>query len=404
MSLAIKIGAEDTAASADDNPVRQILVVAGEVSGDHHGAGVVRAWRKLNNECVFFGMGGSYLRDAGMEQLVDSEKDASVMGFTEVFSKLGVIIRAFRRIIREVDVRRPEAAILIDYPDFNLRLAKALSRRGVKVLYYVSPQLWAWRRRRVSLIKKYVKKIAPIFPFEESFYRGYGIDATYVGHPFLDRAPLDLDHDSFLNRIGLDGRKKILALLPGSRKAEVERLLPPMLEAFCILRKENPGLQAVLPVAETLDLAQVRDMIDPELGASLVDGCAREVLAVASAAIVASGTATVEAALSEVPFVVCYKFSPVTYRIAKVLVKGVENFAMVNLIAGRKVVEELLQQEVCGERIASEVRPLLFDELRIEEQLSALREVRGRLETVDEAEKSSAERVALLGEQLLNSA
>jgi len=403
MSVALKAPINDRGQFPQNSQARQILVVAGEVSGDHHGAGVVRAWRSADPSVQFFGMGGSYLRDAGMTQVIDSEKDASVMGFTEVLSKLGVIIRAFKRILREVDQRKPELAILIDYPDFNLRLAKALSRRGVKVLYYVSPQLWAWRRGRLALMKKHVSLIAPIFPFEEDFYREHDLDAKYVGHPFLDRPPLEINRAAFLKSLGLDSEQKVLALLPGSRIAELERLLVPMLGALRLLREETPGLQAVLPVAETLELARVRDLLDPGLHVSLIRGQSREVLAVADTALVASGTATVEAALSEVPFVVCYRLSALTYGMARLLVRGVKNFAMVNLIAGEQVVPELLQNEVCPERLAEEVRLLLYDQKSIDKQRAGLRRVRDILAKVDHGEKTSAERVAMLAAQLLES-
>ena len=382
------------AGAAEARRAPTIMVVAGEVSGDHHTAGVVaEIMRRVPNANVF-GMGGSRLKAAGMELVVDSEKSASVMGLTELFGSALSIIQAFRSLVRAAEIRRPDVAILVDFPDFNLRMAKALKRRGIAVVYFISPQLWAWRRGRIHQIRRNVSKVLPIFPFEEAFYHRHGVDAEYVGHPFLDRTPTTQSNEAFLQKIGLDPTRPVLALLPGSRKSEVERLLTPMIEAFRLLKIARPGLQAMLPVADTLDINWVRSQLDgiPDLVA--VSGQAREVLQAGTVGVVASGTATVEAALARIPFVVVYKLSPFSYAGARRLITGVSNVGMVNLIAGRTIVEELLQEHVNGEEIAREIEVLLGDARRRETMRAELGLIEQTLSTGVTTGATCSERVA----------
>lgn len=338
-----------------------VMVVSGEASGDEHGAMLVSALRRHAPGISVFGMGGSHLRAAGMETVVDSEEHASVMGLTELLGKLRSIRSAFNQLLSAAAERRPDVVVLIDFPDFNLRLAKALKRQGREVVYFITPQVWAWRRYRVRAIRRDFRKVLPIFPFEESFFHQHGVDAEYIGHPFLDRPRVTATREEILRARGLNPDLPVLALLPGSRVAEVERLLKPMVEAFQRLRIARPGLQAVIPVAATLSLDAIREQLGPVPGLRLIRGDAREVLAAATVAVVASGTVTVEAALARVPFVVVYRLSPLSYRVARWLVRGVRFFAMANLIAGRAVVPELLQEEVTGERIAREIERYLGD-------------------------------------------
>ena len=225
---------------AGSQPVR-VLVVSGEASGDAYAAVLTRALKaKAQGPIEIFGMGGSQARAAGMETVIDSETHASVMGLTEIIGSLRAISKAFHALVQLAAKRRPDVVVLIDFPDFNLRLAKALYKQKLPVLYFVTPQVWAWRRGRVKDIAKYTTKVAPIFPFEEHFYQQHGVDAEYVGHPFLDRPPLEIERDAFLRTLRLDPQRPIVALLPGSRVAEVERLLEPMCEAFLKLRQARP--------------------------------------------------------------------------------------------------------------------------------------------------------------------
>jgi len=285
--------------------------------------------------------------------------------------------------------------ILVDFPDFNLRLAKKLKRPGRKILYFISPQLWAWRAHRVKTIRRYVDFVAAIFPFEERFYHQHKVTAEYVGHPFMDEPFPQPDRAEFLRSIGADPYRPVIALLPGSRRPEIERLFGPMMGAFERLRVSRPGIQAIVPVAPSVRLADLKQFLPVERkNVFLIEGQARKALVNADLAVVASGTATVEAAIAGVPFVAVYRLSSFSYRIARLLVRGVRYFAMPNLIAGQKVVEELLQEEVTAERLAEELERLLGDPGYRESVRAKLKKVRERLETGDSASKRTA-RIAL---------
>jgi len=372
----------------------KMLLVAGEASSDQHSAGLVSSFLRMCPNAYVFGMGGSRLRKAGMETIVDSETTASVMGFVELGGSIKRLFSAYRELLKKVDREKPDIAILVDFPDFNLRLAKALHKRKIKVFYYISPQLWAWRPRRAKIIKKYVNKVATIFPFEETFYLNHGIDAQFVGHPFLDQPPLNIDRSNYLQSIGLDSERPVVALLPGSRRSEVERLLVPLVDGFELLKKRYPDLQAVVPVAEMLDMEWVRGLLGDKNSVTLARGQAREILHVADAAAIASGTVTIEAALSGIPFMVIYKFASLTYIFARMLVRGIKHFAMANLVANTKVVEELLQGDVNAERIANELERLLGDSQYRIKMREGLKLVRENLNMKQLEGESSADRVA----------
>ncbi len=378
----------------------QIMLVAGEASGDEHSARVVSQIIAQCPGAQIFGMGGEKLRQTGMELVVDAQESAAVMGLTEVLGSLGRIYGAYRRLVHEAQNRRPGLAILVDFPDFNLLLARKLYKLGIPVLYFISPQLWAWRRGRVNKIKKYVTKVVPIFPFEESFYHRHGVDAEYLGHPFLDRQPLAESRTEWCLRHGLDPVRPIVALLPGSRKAEVERLLPVMAQAGAALQRARRGLQLVLPVAHTLERGWVGSLLENTSSVHLVGGESRECLSFSDAAVVASGTATVEAALARVPFVVVYKLSLLTYLAGRILVRGIKFFAMVNLIAGREVVAELLQREASAERIVLEVERILGDPQLKRKIAADLEEVREKLKVKNGELQSTAGRVAAISLEL----
>ena len=379
--------------------ISQLLVVTGEASGDHHAAPVVQSLQKLQPDIEVFGMGGNALRDSGMSLTVDIAQSASVMGLTEVIGSLGSIISAYKTIVNEAKKRKPSHAILVDYPDFNLRLAKVLHRMGVRVIYFISPQIWAWRSGRIHTIQKYTDAVVPIFPFEEEYYRSRGVEAHYLGHPFSDRTPITGSRQQFFSTISVDPSKKVLALLPGSRKSELERLLEPMCKAYHLVKKQNPDIHAVLPQAPTISsewLAQyshlTRDM-------SIIEGQAPQLLHHSDAAIISSGTATVEAALEQIPFTAVYKLAPLTHFVAKKLITGISHFAMPNLIAERKIVKEFLQDEVTPDALAEEATRLLFDKAYAEKMKEALGEVRHKLEyrnTENNFGKTVAERVAHL--------
>lgn len=358
-----------------------IFISAGEASGDTYGAQLITAVRKAGGGAAFFGLGGEQMRAAGCE-LVTASGEVAVVGLFEVVKHLPGIYGEFHRLLREVDKRKPKAAVLIDFPDFNLRLAKQLHARGIPVVYFVSPQLWAWRKGRIAQIKKYVTKMLVIFPFEEQFYREHGVDVQYVGHPLADLPQ---------PQVQIAGATTI-ALLPGSRKQEVERNLPEMVRAAELLGK---GYRYVLPVASTLERSWVEARVQAASGGSAsveLTNDARTTLASARGAIVASGTATVEAALAGNPFVVVYRVSGLTWALGRGLVT-LDHYAMVNLIAGKRVVPELIQGDFTAEKVADEVRKLLTDGPARSQMIKDLAEVRAKLHP-SSATETAADRAA----------
>lgn len=366
-------------------------------------AGVINACREQNLDCNFFGMGGRYLRNAGMETVVDSETSASVMGLTEVLGSLKTIIGAFNFLLKEVDSRKPKFAILVDYPDFNLRLAKRLKKRGIKVLYFIPPQLWAWRTGRIKQIKKYVDQVVSIIPFEEKFYKNHGVDAEYVGHPFLEGDSFDktkFNRESFLKGIGLDSSRPVLGLLPGSRKSEIKELYDVLIESFQRMSSIRPGIQAVIPVAPNLSLDFLQKRLSGIENIVAIPAQAREVLMAVDVSVVASGTVTVEAAVAGNPFIVIYKLKPLTYFFAKRLVTGVKHFAMANLIAGESVVPELLQDQVNAEEISYEIERYLGDPQRIAETKRKLNLVTENLKNSRSQLTASQRTAEIIGKML----
>ncbi len=356
----------------------RLLISAGEASGEMYGAQLISALRRRVPELEAFGVGGEGMRAAGCRTVVDAAGIA-VVGLGEVVRHLPRIWTRFRRLLRAIDIERPDAAVLIDFPDFNFRLARELHRRRVPVIYYVSPQLWAWRPGRIELVRCYVRKMLVIFPFEEQWYRERGVDAEFVGHPLCESPTPSLSRDELAASTHLNASKPWIALLPGSRRREVEANLPPMLQAAALMGSQ---CDYVLPVASTLDWewmdAQVaRAGAGRSIGLSLTRDV-RAALRHSRAAIVASGTATVEAALVGTPFVMVYRVSRLTWTLGRRLVK-VPRFAMVNLIAGREVVPELVQSEFTAKNVAARVQQILNDTAARERMLAGLAEVRARL-------------------------
>jgi lipid-A-disaccharide synthase len=373
------------------NPPRlpdEILIVAAEASADLHAARALEELIRLRPGVRAFGVGGPRLRAAGLETLFPAE-DLNVMGFAEVLPKIPRILAVLRGMRRAAEERRPRVALLVDSPDFNLRLAKHLKRLGVKVVYYVSPMIWAWRRGRARKIAKVVDRMLCILPFEERFYDGTGVSARFVGHPFAERA-LPGEAASYRTALGLPSGRTIVALLPGSRRSEIARILPPMLEAAERIRVLHPDVQFVIPVAPTLSEESLRPALALHggLDVRLFAGRAAESVGACDAALVKSGTSTLETALMNRPMVVVYKMAWLSYWVARLLVR-MSHFALVNILAGRTVVPELLQQEASPERMAAEIERLLSDPGARQAQLDGLLEVRRSL-----GEPGAARRVA----------
>ena len=362
--------------SAVARPLR-VLISSGEASGELYGAELLTALRGLHDGSVeCYGMGGERMKAAGCELLVEA-KDVAIVGLFEVLSHLPSLYRRFHRLLDEVDRRRPDVAVLIDFPDWNLRLARELHRRGIPVVYYVSPQLWAWRRGRIRQVQKYVREMLVIFPFEREFYLKHGVEAEFVGHPLSELAPPTITRDNFAARWGLDASKQWIALLPGSRRKELRLNLPAIVGAA---RRLGTEFEYVMPVASTLDAGWVREQValcGGEINIHLCDD-ARAALLHSRVGVVASGTATVEAALIGTPFVMVYRLAGLTWTLGRHLVK-LPHYGMVNLVAGRRVVPELIQDGFTPETVEREVRRLLPDGEPRREMLAALDEVRQKL-------------------------
>jgi lipid-A-disaccharide synthase len=405
----------------------RIFLSAGEASGDTYGAQLIAALRQRLPNATFTGLGGDHMAQEGQQQTVRAE-DVAVMGVTEILRHIPRIYSSYRKLVRNIREQKPNAAVLIDFPDVNFRLAKHLHRAGVPVIWFVSPQLWAWKRRRLRWVQERVSRMLVIFPFEETFYRQRGVDATFVGHPFADLPPIASTRAQYAAEHGLDPSKTWIALLPGSRWKEVHANLPSLHELAMsdliasaaagttfngeeISTPHDPALgtryEFILPVASTVARTRLRAFIaelnqehlkywGPEAATvrlTLISGpdAAREALHHARASVVASGTATVLAAAVGNPFVVVYSVSPLTFALARRLVRYPEEFpamtdangllpvAMVNLIAGRRIVPELLQSRFTAPNVASALAPLLNDGPERQAQLDALAEVRRRL-------------------------
>ncbi len=366
----------------------ELLIVAGEASADLHAARALRELERLRPGVHAFGVGGPRLRAAGLEALAPAE-DISVMGLAEVLPRLPRILGILRALARAAAERRPRAALLVDLPDFNLRLASKLKKLGIPVVYYVSPTIWAWRRGRAKKIAKVVDRMLCILPFEVRFYEGTGVSASFVGHPFAEKAA-PAEPARYREALGLEASRTTIALVPGSRPSELRRILPAMLDAAERIRAARPDAQFVVPVAPTLARALVDPYIAEHRGldVTLVDGRTEEVVGASDAALVKSGTSTLETAIMLRPMVVVYRLSWLTYLVGRLLVR-IAHFALVNILAGRGLVPELLQRDASPERMAAEIERLLGDRGAREAQLQGLREVRASL-----GEPGAAERVA----------
>lgn len=360
----------------------EVMIVAGEASGDLHGSHLVKEIQELNPSLKFCGIGGPELKKVGVELLYDASKIA-VVGLFEVVSHLSDIITAQKRLRERLVKNRPSLLILIDFPDFNFLLAKKAKKLGIPVFYYISPQVWAWRSGRVHTIGRLVEKIGVILPFEEQFYRDRGVDAHYVGHPLLDSVQADLTRSAFCKKYSIDPDKTLIGIIPGSRLKEIRKLLPDFISAAKLFQaqcKEKPVF--LVPRASTID---EQDLIAAGIGGSqaqldirIISDDRYNVMAACDAAVAASGTVTLELLLLDTPMVVTYRLAPMTYHIGKFFVKGTY-FSLVNLIGDQNIVPELLQKNVTGERISEELFRLVFNETARAEMAAGFEQVRKKL-------------------------
>ncbi len=377
----------------------QLMIVAGEASGDKHGAKLVAALGKLRPELdwEFFGAGGDEMRAAGVETLVDA-REMAIMGALEVAAALPRFWRAFRLLRAAARARHPRLVVLIDWPEFNLRLARRLKRDRHRVVYYISPQIWAWRSYRIHAIKRDVERMLVILPFEYDYYARAGVQVDYVGHPLLDSIQVTASRDEFCAQYELNPACPIVALLPGSRSQELRYILPPMLEAARLLNHSHPQLQFVLTLAPTLTRLQAEAAIsaaEPAANLRLLVNETYNALAAAQLAVVASGTATLEAAIIGTPLVIVYRASSLNWLLFRPLI-NLPFIGMPNLIAGREIAPELLQNDLTGMRLAALLAEMLEDEARLAQQRIELAEVRRRLGEARASERAARRIWALL--------
>jgi len=356
-------------------PPIPLLLSAGEASGDMYAARLATAL-KQRLDVAIFGMGGPLMRAAGVEIITDYA-EISVVGITEVLKRLPSLFGAMRRLVNEAERRRPPLAILTDFPGFHLRLARKLRPKDIRNVYYICPQFWAWRPWRVNLVRRRFARALCIFPFEEKFYADAGVPVTFIGHPLVGEVRAARGREEFCRALGFDTGKPIIALLPGSRPAELAQHLPVLQEACGLIQTECPA-QFVLAASQDAGAESLRRGWPAGMQLQVVEGQTYDALAAADSAIISSGTATVEAALLDTPMVVIYRVTPLTAALAKPLVRT-KFFGMVNLIAGRRVVPELIQKEFTAERVTQEVLRQLRDAQARCDLRKGLAEVRERL-------------------------
>ncbi len=389
----------------------RIMIVAGEASGDLHGANLVTALSRMDSRIGFFGIGGTRMRAAGVDTRVDIS-DLTVMGLVEVllhYRRLRGILRQMQELLRN---EQPDLLITVDYPGFNLRLAKTANQLGIKVLHYISPQVWAWREHRVKTIAERVDMMAVLLPFEVPFYEKHGVPVRFVGHPLVDSVKPVMERSEAQRRFGLDPARRTVGLLPGSRRGELKRLMPVLLESAALLKQQFPNLQLLLPLASSLNRQDLATWLKPVPGQAenlhlytalrneslqikVVEQHGYDVMQSCDAIITASGTATLEVALMNVPMVIVYKVSPLTYAIARCMI-NIPDVGLVNIVADERIVPEFIQHQARADRIAAATTRFL-------EQPKHAQSVRNKLTTVRQklGKPGGSENVAQLALEML---
>ncbi|MGA9365754.1 MAG: lipid-A-disaccharide synthase [Bacteroidota bacterium] len=358
--------------------VSRVMLIAGEPSGDLHGAGLVHELKKRKPDLEVYGVGGDGMKGAGME-LIFHIRNLSFMGFAEVLKHLPTIRKVRQALLDVVASRKPDVLILIDYPGFNLRFARKVKAHGIRIFYYISPQVWAWGKRRVPGMKGVIDKMFVVFPFEVDIYRQAGIDVEFVGHPLLEAVGNLERGDGFRERFGISKGKKLLALLPGSRVQEVERILPVMAEAAWVLKNELQ-CEVAVGVAPNLKEDLYRQLLGSSASFHLVSGATYDLMRNSEIAFVTSGTATLETACFGTPMIVVYRTSFPTYWIGRMLIT-LKTIALVNIVAGRQIVPELIQGKMTPQNLVHEARRILRDAAVAQHMRTELLAVRGKLGT-----------------------
>ena len=375
---------------------KNVLIIAGEASGDLHGAGLIRELKKINPDIEYSGVGGAKLKEEGINLLFSIEKLA-FMGFYEVIKNIGLIKELKKKLIYHLNQCKPDLVILIDYPGFNLRFAKEVKKRKIPILYYISPQVWAWGKKRVNTIKELVDRMVVFFPFEEKLYKEAGVEVNFIGHPLLDLVKSTLSREDFRNKLQIKENEILVGLLPGSRWQEIEKILPAMIRSGLILKKRLENLQVAIGLASTIDKQRVEDFLKKKnYRVPILENLTYDLMSHSDLLLATSGTATLESAISCTPLIVLYKTSFLTYHLAKALVK-IHHIGMVNIVAGKKIVPEFIQSQAKPEKIADEMENILkykdeYEKIKIE-----LNEVKKRL-----GEKGAYRRGAQIVNQMLS--
>ena len=341
-------------------PQKLLMIIAGEASGDMRAAEVAAALRQSVPSLRMTGVGGDHMRKAGVESFADIT-ELAVIGFSDVIKNYGRIKKVFHHVLAEVDRTKPDAVLLVDYPGFNLRLARKLKERKIKVIYYISPQVWAWKEQRIKLIKQVTDKMIVLFAFEQTFYKKYKMDVDYVGHPLMDQIKVTVPERDVLASLGLNPGYPVIGLLPGSREKEITRHLPVMIKAAEALHKKNKTFQFVLLKAPTVDAQLIDPLVhEAKCPIRVIEQTSYNEFNALICCMVASGTATLEAAILQKPMVIIYKTSWLTYQLAKFFIT-IPHIGLANIVAGRAVVPELIQEKATGENLALEIGKLLSD-------------------------------------------
>jgi lipid-A-disaccharide synthase len=378
------------------NESKKILIVAGEASGDLHGSSLIRELKNINSQFQFFGIGGDKMEKEGMELIYDIDK-LSIMGFFEVLKNIRLIRDVMKTMAIAVEQRRPDLVVLIDYPGFNLRFAKEVKKRGIPIVYYISPQVWAWGGNRIKKMKGLIDKMIVIFPFELDLYKKFDIDCEFVGHPLLEVVRPILSKEDFQSKFDLRKNEVLLGLLPGSRWQEVERILPIMLESVELLRRRIKNLKVMLGLAPTLKKERVQTILNQfKSEVRIIENLTYDLIKHSDFLLVTSGTATLESAILGTPFLVLYKTSFWTYLFAKSLV-SIPNIALANVVAGKKIVPEYIQSRAIPKDIAEEMYDILTNKQRyksIENELSLVKEKIDSFHSLQVGEVGASKRAA----------
>ncbi|OGW05477.1 MAG: lipid-A-disaccharide synthase [Nitrospinae bacterium RIFCSPLOWO2_12_39_16] len=353
----------------------ELLIITGEDSGDLYGGNLAREIKKLSPDIKISGVGGKYMRSAGVDMFCDVF-DISVVGFWEVIEKLGLIRRLYKQVVERLDSGNVKGVVLIDYPGFNLKIAEAAKERGIPVFYYISPQVWAWRKGRVKTIKRYVDKMMVILPFEKEFYQKEGVEVEFVGHPLFEVINPALNKEGICKELGIDSKQLILGILPGSRKKEIAYILPEILKASSLIKEKYPSVQFLLPLSQSIEEDYLKNFITSEYShINVVKGKNYDVMKVSDLLITKSGTSTLEAAIIGTPMIIVYKSSFFSYYLAKALV-NVTYAGLPNLLAGKEVVPELLQYNMNAKNIAEKAIYFLEKKDRLKQMKEELKNIR----------------------------